>query len=1167
MSQIQWQKWTIDIERGRFRVSPADLVVSKALEVAAEGIQVPGYSFNPDNDLADGLAGRFPGAVVTQRGPEDDAEGWAYGLSAAESLAGSLADAFKGGKGSGNFGHLGRPGKVGGSGLGNLVMSQHFPEGQGIDPQKIIKADSIHDWKVRRAVLDKDGQMSYLPDPHPDAIHLINSHTLVFASQVVNDPQAFDAKTRQRAKVIIASARYEDSDFEEKVQTATGAVSLQFDKYRPEVGGDPRTHLTVKFYADSPAEVTHVLTRVRRLVARGQLPTTHFDSVDAVAMVPPTPRTPEQLAHFGIDPKEYYSQRRTIDLYFKSGEFDQFLGVDDAYRTRLKGGPGSGNFAHAGRPGKQGGSLPKGGKVPYNPRDPRSSPEFRAWFGHSAAVNPDGSPMVLYHGTQQDFQEFKPSTESLMLDRALGAHVAEDPGIASRFAWGVYAPKDPWGNYQPKGGNVMPVYVSIQKPRILSGRGSDQAIMEQDVTQTVYNEASLDEFQEWFQDRWAGTISPEAGERVYRKLKAGQEIDKNDPDMKGVGDFSKKFTTERGYEFSLGGYVAASGLGFGMKKKHGAEIVKKYKAILKRQGYDGIIYENTAPMETQKIDLYYHQNPEDWHEHAIKVEAPESTNKRTWIAFEPSQIKSVFNQGTYDLRNPNILKEALAQRLKGGPGSGNYQHAGRPGHVGGSAPQHGGGRRLAGLDPATADIEDLERTYTVPMARQLAQRIKGNFYQSLARDPDYVQAQKAIKDARAAFVTTQQTIAEKQKALIDLKQKAGWYDAQLDLKHTNSQIDSVKRMLESDQGFLTRLRAEPAKFPNDPNWPDRIGELERSIATNRKELLTLMQTHRDIVTNPDYQAVVKAEADIKKMVDGSYDAYTRLGESEQLQKALRKGMAAARQVRESAYGEDSIIKQLNPEPHAEEREKVLIKAYGIRNNPNADPEEKNRAQAEIDEVNKQIEQDFDRINVYDNFTRTMNEELIKVRQPGNASLDMSALEQYGESTMMRHAENGLDRFNELVPPSPFLDYAPGGKRVQVSLSINQDGRANTGESGNDISIGLYDGQEVYVHELAHIWEMRDPLIKEAANRFLTYRTQGEPTVSMRVLEPQMDYGQDELVKKDRFFSPYCGKIYEDHSTEILSMGLAAISAHAEVLVSDDPEYYDFIYALTHLGDV
>lgn len=71
------------------------------------------------------------------------------------------------------------------------------------------------------------------------------------------------------------------------------------------------------------------------------------------------------------------------------------------------------------------------------------SSEFMKWFGDSKVVDANGAPLVVYHGTSADFQEFK--TERGM---------------------SFFSPSDKWAeSYSSKqGGNVVPAYVSIKNP-------------------------------------------------------------------------------------------------------------------------------------------------------------------------------------------------------------------------------------------------------------------------------------------------------------------------------------------------------------------------------------------------------------------------------------------------------------------------------------------------------------------------------------------------------------------------------------------------------------------------------------------------------------------------------------------------------------------------------
>jgi len=85
------------------------------------------------------------------------------------------------------------------------------------------------------------------------------------------------------------------------------------------------------------------------------------------------------------------------------------------------------------------------------------TPEFREWFGDSAVRHPEtGEPLVVYHGTQNDFDSF--STDS----GQHGFSFALDPGDASLYA-NIGSNK--------ASANVKPVYLSINNPKIVGTQG------------------------------------------------------------------------------------------------------------------------------------------------------------------------------------------------------------------------------------------------------------------------------------------------------------------------------------------------------------------------------------------------------------------------------------------------------------------------------------------------------------------------------------------------------------------------------------------------------------------------------------------------------------------------------------------------------------------------
>jgi hypothetical protein len=89
-------------------------------------------------------------------------------------------------------------------------------------------------------------------------------------------------------------------------------------------------------------------------------------------------------------------------------------------------------------------------------RDVEETPEFKKWFGDSKAVDSDGKPLVVYHGSKTDKSEFAGAAQFF----------SADPDYASQYAdtSRVSIPAD-------RAGNVMPVYLSLQNPKIMDDHG------------------------------------------------------------------------------------------------------------------------------------------------------------------------------------------------------------------------------------------------------------------------------------------------------------------------------------------------------------------------------------------------------------------------------------------------------------------------------------------------------------------------------------------------------------------------------------------------------------------------------------------------------------------------------------------------------------------------
>lgn len=89
---------------------------------------------------------------------------------------------------------------------------------------------------------------------------------------------------------------------------------------------------------------------------------------------------------------------------------------------------------------------------------------FVRWFGDSQAVNEKGEPLVVYHGTQRDFDRFskkgvKPNFNSPQ--KQLGFFFSDDPKYVDRYT-SAFSDAE---NFRD-GANTMPTYLSLNNPKI-----------------------------------------------------------------------------------------------------------------------------------------------------------------------------------------------------------------------------------------------------------------------------------------------------------------------------------------------------------------------------------------------------------------------------------------------------------------------------------------------------------------------------------------------------------------------------------------------------------------------------------------------------------------------------------------------------------------------------
>ena len=223
--------------------------------------------------------------------------------------------------------------------------------------------------------------------------------------------------------------------------------------------------------------------------------------------------------------------------------------------------------------------------------DITQTPRFKEWFGDSKVVDADGNPMVVYHGTDADIEVFDPALSRAAI-KGLGVFLSSSPPVANTYATGS------------SGRNVIPAYASLKTPIVVEAAGKVWSQLGPDtVIRIPARTAALD---------------PDAA------LLSELGVDGDRP-------------TRRDFEEQE---VRISDLG--LVNRNGMVTTNDIARWAKEQdGIDGVVFNNIVDRGPGMIDA----------ESSAAALQP-ATNV---LAFDPSQVKSVFNRGAFDPADPNIL--------------------------------------------------------------------------------------------------------------------------------------------------------------------------------------------------------------------------------------------------------------------------------------------------------------------------------------------------------------------------------------------------------------------------------------------------------------------------------------------------------------------------------
>jgi len=94
---------------------------------------------------------------------------------------------------------------------------------------------------------------------------------------------------------------------------------------------------------------------------------------------------------------------------------------------------------------------------------------------------------------------------------------------------------------------------------------------------------------------------------------------------------------------------------------------------------------------------------------------------------------------------------------------------------------------------------------------------------------------------------------------------------------------------------------------------------------------------------------------------------------------------------------------------------------------------------------------------------------------------------------------------------------------------------------------------IIAHEYIHHLEHHNQELRNLSQAFFKSRTKGEKPSSISPSRPDIQ------IKRDKFIEPYMGRIYDNGSTEVLTVGAEWLLKSPFEFMKKDPEHFAFVY--------
>jgi len=498
------------------------------------------------------------------------------------------------------------------------------------------------------------------------------------------------------------------------------------------------------------------------------------------------------------------------------------------------------------------------------------------------------------------------------------------------------------------------------------------------------------------------------------------------------------------------------------------------------------------------------------------VKDPGLLNKAKDMAFDVGEVVVGFGDDRTVYRlGGEISADGGDPIVGGGPGSGNWGHKGRAGLKGGSAKRDGGASLSEGKQ-ASLRVSKARLQYTAlrKKAKTLSEKVESLYLQQI----------KDVGEARAPFDEFRQTVTDQSNYAAGLQR--AMFEAEPGEEH-----DRLSELYEKEQAKADEMQAEMMKRATVLN--ERIEEIQAPFKAAQKELRE--------------NGVLLNEAE---------DAYKN-GAKADAEEALRYYEDEAARLRPKIAKLSGIQKQLEEESMANFKEKMQARRDARRIE---DPEERARA-LEIAEAELQAAMGTEKIGTKAQIRALLSPE--KHLAGENIELDgIVPKDPHSSHDVGEKWKEGVDEFTNLVGKNPLYESETVEYGHMERIMMIDDGRAF--EQGGNVYLSSSSYAKAVIHELGHTLEAKDPLIHSMTSDFRRSRIQGERAEQLRTVTGKA-YGESEYTYKDDFIDPYMGKNYNGGQTEILSMGLELFYTNPVKFAREDPEMFDFIYAVVRVG--